>query len=177
MNNIQRAIIPGTCIGIFLLFLMVNFLQNPHNPSESQQQVSIIVSPKYPDSILQWSTIIDHYAVQYQLDANLVAAMILQESGGDAQAYSKSGAVGLMQVMPRDGLASNFMCQNGPCFSKRPSTNELYDPDFNVRFGCEMLSGMIYRYGNIRDALKAYGPVGIGYDYADIILSIYQHYQ
>jgi len=44
----------------------------------------------------------------------LIAAVILQESGGDPSAYSSSGAVGLMQVMPRDGIAAEFMCVNGP---------------------------------------------------------------
>jgi soluble lytic murein transglycosylase-like protein len=97
---------------------------------------------------------------------------MLQESGGNPQAYSKSGAVGLLQVMPKDGLASGFMCINGPCFSSRPSMEELYDPDFNISYGARLLAGLIQKNGNVREALRLYGPMNMGYRYADIILNI-----
>ena len=79
-----------------------------------------------------------------------------------------------MQVMPRDGLASSFMCQNGPCFNKRPSISELEDPEFNVSYGTKMLADLIKKNGNVRDALKSYGPMDVGYSYADKVISIYQ---
>src|SRR3989344_1347701 len=63
------------------------------------------VNQRYPQKILQWCDIITKYSQKQDLDPNLVAALIWQESGGDPIAYSKSGAVGLMQVMPNDGLA------------------------------------------------------------------------
>jgi hypothetical protein len=104
----------------------------------------------------------------FALDPNLIAAVMLQESGGQHLAYSHSGAVGLMQVMPRDGIAQKFMCKNGPCFTNRPTISELEDPDFNVAYGTGMLAGLNNRFGNIRDALKSYGPMDVGYSYADI---------
>ncbi|MEA4906515.1 MAG: lytic transglycosylase domain-containing protein [Chloroflexi bacterium] len=132
---------------------------------------------QYPDSVRQWCGLIQQHAAQAGVDARLVAAVITQESGGNPDAYSKSGAVGLMQVMPRDGLASSFTCINGPCFSSRPSTQELYDPEFNISYGTQMLAGLIQKHGNIRDALMAYGPVNVGYYYADLVLGIYNSYQ
>lgn len=99
---------------------------------------------------------------------------MLQESAGKADAYSKSGAVGLMQVMPRDGKAATFMCINGPCFADRPSSQELFDPEFNIAYGTRMLADLIRRFGNVRDALKAYGPKDVGYYYADIVLNIHR---
>jgi len=134
------------------------------------------VSPKFPESILQWCNLISYYAKERNLPPDLVAALIWQESGGNPAAYSKSGAVGLMQVMPRDGLAASFMCINGPCFSDRPTTESLKDPEFNVRYGTEMLARLISKYGNYRDALKAYGPMNVGYYYADKVLGIFQQY-
>ena len=85
------------------------------------------VSQAFPQSVLQWCSLITRYAGEQGLPADLVAAVIWQESGGDAQAISRSGAVGLMQVMPRDGVAASFMCLNGPCFSNRPSSQQLRD--------------------------------------------------
>lgn len=135
------------------------------------------MSASFPQSILQWCGTIAHYAGKRGLDPNLIGALILQESGGNASAYSKSGAVGLMQVMPNDGLASAFMCPAGPCFSNRPSTDQLYDPEFNISYGTKMLAGLINRHGAVREALKSYGPMDVGYYYADIVLGIFERYR
>jgi hypothetical protein len=132
------------------------------------------VSSSFPQGILQWCELITHYADQHALDPNLIAAVMLQESGGQHLAYSHSGAVGLMQVMPRDGIAEKFMCKNGPCFTNRPTISELEDPDFNVAYGTRMLAGLNSRFGNIRDALKSYGPMDVGYSYADKVLAIFE---
>jgi hypothetical protein len=134
------------------------------------------LSAQFPQSVQQWCDLIQHYASRRGLSPNLVAALILQESGGDPQAYSHSGAVGLMQVMPRDGLAASFMCHSGPCFTNRPSINELQDPEFNISYGTKMLANLAQKYGDIREALKAYGPMDVGYYYSDIVLGLYQQY-
>lgn len=135
------------------------------------------VSGKFPEKVIQWCGLISRYAAEAGLEPNLVAAVMLQESGGDAKAYSKSGAVGLLQVMPRDGLAAKFMCVNGPCFTSRPTISELEDPEFNVSYGTRMLSGLLSKTGDIREALKAYGPKDVGYYYADIVLTIFNNYR
>lgn len=134
------------------------------------------MSSKFPKSIQQWCGLITQSADKFGIEPDLIAALIWQESGGKADAYSQSGAVGLMQVMPRDGLAASFMCSSGPCFSNRPSTQQLLDPEFNINYGSKMLDGLIKRQGNIRDALKSYGPMNVGYTYADKVLSIYHRY-
>lgn len=108
------------------------------------------------------------------LDANLIAAVIQVESAGNPDAYSYSGAVGLMQVMPRDGVAANFHCINGPCFASRPGMDELFEPEFNIRYGSNLLAGYISKNNTLRDGLFAYGPAGVGYGYADQVLEVYQ---
>jgi soluble lytic murein transglycosylase-like protein len=134
------------------------------------------VSDRFPPSILQWCEYITTYSENHDLPPDLIAAVMLQESGGQPLAYSHSGAVGLMQVMPRDGIAEKFMCKNGPCFSSRPTIAELQDPEYNVAYGVKMLSGLVNRFGNFRDGLKSYGPMDVGYSYADKVLAIYQRY-
>jgi soluble lytic murein transglycosylase-like protein len=134
------------------------------------------LSNHVPNSIRQWCDLIDRYSNETGLPPKLIAALITQESAGNPDAYSHSGAVGLMQVMPRDGIATKFMCKNGPCFHDRPSMVELYDPEFNIRWGTQFLASLLARHGNMRDALKAYGPMDRGYQYADIVLSISNRY-
>jgi soluble lytic murein transglycosylase-like protein len=148
-------------------------LNNPSSSSQSSSSSDCSLAPSYPGAVTQWCSLIDKYAQEQNLDPNLVAAVIFEESGGNPQAYSSSGAVGLMQIMPRDGLAANFTCGSSPCFSSRPSMNELYDPETNIAYGTRMLGSLYNKYGNLRDALLAYGPTGMGYAYADIVLGIY----
>lgn len=134
------------------------------------------ISGSFPAEIQQWCSLISYYSALNGLPADLVAALIWQESGGQSEAYSKSGAVGLMQVMPSDGLAANFMCKNGPCFSDRPSTERLKDPEFNIKYGTRMLAGLLQKKGDLREALRSYGPMDVGYYYADIVLGIFQNH-
>lgn len=131
----------------------------------------------FPSSILRWCPLIESAADETGLPAGLIAAVILQESSGDPLAYSSSGAVGLMQVMPRDGLASAFMCINGPCFATRPTINDLQDPLFNISYGSQMLAALYARHGSYRDALFHYGPMDRGYGYADRVLSLWEIHQ
>ena len=53
------------------------------------------------------------------------------------------------------------------------STQQLLDPQFNISYGTRMLAELVKRYGNAREALRAYGPMDVGYSYADTVLAIY----
>lgn len=145
------------------------------NTGSGKQSTGICsLSFKFPEAVRNWCDLIEKYGRQHEIDPNLIASVVWLESGGNPKAYSRSGAVGLMQVMPRDGLAANFKCGEKSCFAARPSMAELYIADFNVSYGTRMLAGLFNKYGNWRDALKAYGPMDMGYDYADRVLGIYQ---
>ena len=141
------------------------------------QESSCSLPSSYPPAIQQWCQAIELSAQEAGLPANLIAAVVLQESGGDPLAYSHSGAVGLMQVMPRDGLAADFMCINGPCFASRPTISELQDPDFNLAYGSRMLANLYAKHGTYREALFRYGPMDMGYRYADMVIKIWENYQ
>jgi N12 class adenine-specific DNA methylase len=85
----------------------------------------------------------------------LVDAVIHEESRGNANARNpRTGASGLMQIMPQTGL--------DPGFGVKPITpDKLFDPDENRRFGTEYLDAMLKRYqGDLDAALVAYnwGP-------------------
>jgi hypothetical protein len=178
MSRVPNAVFLGTIAGIIMILLISKAITNPESIKTGldSKRSGLPISTKFPQSIQQWKGLIGTYAQENNLDADLVAALILQESGGNAHAYSTSGAVGLMQVMPRDGLAAAFFCGETPCFRNRPSTQELYNPDFNVAYGCRFLASLVNRTGNLRDALKSYGPADVGYYYADIVLSLYKKY-
>lgn len=143
---------------------------------DQPQALPCEVSQQYPKSVIKWCGVITKYARQNDLHPDLIAAMIWQESGGNPKAYSNSGAVGLMQIMPSDGIAASFICSSGACFASRPTIKQLKDPEFNVKYGTRMLARLVKTHGSLRDGLKAYGPMDSGYYYADKVLSIYKHY-
>lgn len=197
MSHPSKAIFPAVILGILVVVGISRLLLNPSSVVQASvveptaplpEQVSTpepeeapsddcTLSDRYPERIQQWCAYIQNAAAEFQLDPHLIAAVMLQESGGNPDAYSRSGAVGLMQIMPRDGKAADFMCINGPCFANRPSMQELFDPQFNIQYGVRMLAGLIQRKGDIREALKSYGPMDVGYSYADKVLAIYQNYR
>jgi soluble lytic murein transglycosylase-like protein len=144
--------------------------------SNGENKVECQVNKNFPESILNWCEKITRHSKKNNLDPDLVAALIWQESGGNPTAYSKSGAVGLMQIMPCDGIAANFQCTNGPCFVNRPSISELQKPNFNIKYGTTMLASLQQKYGDMREALKYYGPMDVGYYYADKVLGIFNVY-
>ncbi|HEX7395584.1 MAG TPA: transglycosylase SLT domain-containing protein [Anaerolineaceae bacterium] len=202
MFRVQQALFPGVIMAVLSVIVLTNLIsqagvaqafsgpnainapadveaaavQTTVHTTDPDSPNSCSLSARYPDAIRQWCSLIEKYAQKYGLDPALISAVMLQESGGDSSAYSASGAVGLMQVMPRDGLAAGFMCSGRPCFSARPAMADLYDPEFNISYGVRMLAGLNQKYGSVRDALKAYGPMDTGYAYADKVLSIFQNY-
>jgi soluble lytic murein transglycosylase len=103
---------------------------------------------RYP---LRYEHIVRGHAANYRLDPALLAAVIHQESKFRADARSKSGALGLMQLLPETakGIATRT---GGSAFE----VDDLYDPELNVRYGSWYLRHLIDKYGSEEQALAAY---------------------
>lgn len=153
------------------------FIGLPMLPTVGQILGDCKVSSKFPERVFRWCNLITAHALVNGLEPNLVAAVILQESGGNEHAYSYCGAVGLMQVMPRDGLAGQGVCADPAYFADRPMVVELQNPEYNIAYGTQLLAANISRLESVREGLKAYGPRDVGYDYADRVLQIVTIYK
>ncbi|RMG91663.1 MAG: lytic transglycosylase domain-containing protein [Zetaproteobacteria bacterium] len=89
------------------------------------------------------------YSKRFDLDPDLILAVIAVESQFDHFAVSNVGAVGLMQVMPfwKEELGSK--------------EDNLLNIETNIRYGCAILRHYLDRYKNLDRALAAYnGSLG-----------------
>jgi soluble lytic murein transglycosylase len=100
---------------------------------------------------LRYEQIVRGHARNYSLDPALLAAVIYQESKFEADARSKSGAIGLMQLLPN--TAKGIAIHTG---GSRFRVSDLYDPEINVRYGAWYLRHLIEKYDNEQTALAAY---------------------
>jgi soluble lytic murein transglycosylase-like protein len=99
--------------------------------------------PRLPARAAQYDAIIEAAAKSAGVEPNLLRAVIVVESGFNSRAVSKSGAVGLMQLMP--ATAARFGVFN------------RYDPLQNVRGGALYLGFLIKRFRqNVHLALAAF---------------------
>lgn len=88
--------------------------------------------------------------IEHNVDRDLLASVVKAESNGNARAVSRTGAQGLMQLMP--GTAADL------------GVHDSFRPDQNVRGGSTYLDALLTRYhDNLALALAAYnaGPAAV----------------
>ena len=103
---------------------------------------------RYP---LEYPQIVRGHAENYDLEPALLAAVIYTESKFDADARSASGAIGLMQLLPETARGIAIRTGGGAF-----TTDDLYDPEINVRYGAWYLRHLLDKYGGVETALAAY---------------------
>ena len=118
----------------------------PRLASQSERSSSRL-SPIFTREVQYWGDNIIRWANAASLDPNLAAVVMQIESCGDPQAVSRSGAMGLFQVMP-------FHFHRG---------ENSYNPDTNALRGLNYLSRSLETGGgNAKLALAGYnGGIGV----------------
>lgn len=148
--EITQQVSPAPASGSSFASLVTSALGASDDPAqiaeqqESAAQIPAIVPPA------QIERLISANAGAWGVDPALVKAVIANESGFDANATSKSGARGLMQLEP--STAGELGVGNA------------YDPAQNIWGGTRYLRGLLDRFnGDIRLAVAAYnaGPQAV----------------
>lgn len=95
---------------------------------------------------------VEQYSERYQVDKFLAVSVMKVESNFTEEAISKSGAVGLMQIMPETAHWIAYRLDENP-----PSIKELHESDRNIKYGIWYLAELEDEFfGNDILALAAY---------------------
>lgn len=92
------------------------------------------------------------YSETYEVDPNLVFAVIKAESNFNPDAESQVGALGLMQIMP-ETFEWLQTYKNGEATM---DYTYLYDPEVNIEYGCIFLQFLLDKYSSEETAIAAY---------------------
>ncbi len=111
-----------------------------------------------PPALAPYRAEIEAAAARHGVDADLLAIVVLAESGGNPRAVSPRGARGLMQLLPKtaETLAREAKLAYAP--------EKLDEPAYNLDLGARYLKAQLERFGAAKDpvalAIAAYngGP-------------------
>ena len=114
----------------------------PPPPSLGASETSVPEETFGLPHLQQYQPIIDRHSQFNQIPSEFIEAVIQAESGGDPNAESRAGAVGLMQLMPVHNVG------------------DRRDPEQNIAAGAKYLKELIDEFGSMERALWAYnaGP-------------------
>ncbi len=133
--------IPAALFAVFAIG--VGTVAGAQDPDAKQQALRV----RAESAAAPFLHLIEGHSAEYRVDPALVMSVITVESNGDPNAYSRSGAMGLMQLMPA-------VCQDYGVF-------EPWDPSSNIRGGVSLLANHLRRFkGDLQKVLAAYnaGP-------------------
>ena len=132
-------------------------VEQPTTPQPADPMVEHVVSMYRIDHALARQIVesVRTAGTANNIDPWLILAFIKVESDGRPQAVSKSGALGLMQLLPSTGQEVSFKLNEewtGP--------EQLFDVDTNIRYGTHYLRQLFDRFDSMQAAIAAYnwGP-------------------
>ena len=145
VNITKKQII--TVAIILILCILIAFLNIPIRIQK------IIYKKDYQEYVQKYSR-------EYDVDENLVYALIKAESNFNANAESGKGAIGLMQLM--ESTAQDVCKKTDLNISNEYVKDKLLEPEININIGTKYLSELLQKYdGNYYLAVAAYNA-GIG---------------
>lgn len=99
----------------------------------------------------KYSEFVEKYAMEYELDPDIIYAVIKTESSFDPDAVSNVGARGLMQIMEETFDWIKFRLGDDVTVY-----DEMFDPETNIRYGAYLVDYLLEKFGDKDTAIAAY---------------------
>lgn len=141
MKNKKKFII---IIAILIIVVFLGIFKN---------KILKIIYPK------TYKEIVSVYSEKYNVEENLVFALIKAESNFNSEAVSHRDAIGVMQIM--EETAKDVANKNSIKIENENIKQELLKIDNNINIGTKYLSTLLEKYKNKEIAVAAYNA-GIG---------------
>lgn len=110
-----------------------------HSNRNARKEVTL----NQANNLARYAPTIQECSRKYNVPVELICAVVLQESGGNARAVSSAGARGLMQLMPAT--------------AKRFGVTNSFDPQQNIEGGTKYLRFLMDKFnGDYKLALAGY---------------------
>jgi soluble lytic murein transglycosylase-like protein len=148
-----------------------------HEAQAAKISAAMALTPKQKLAEKRYHHIVLEAAARYQVEPEIIKAIIMAESGYNPKAVSKVGARGLMQLMPR---TAKFL-----------GVEDSFKPDHNIDAGVRYFKQLLDQFnGKIKLALAAYNagvdsvrkyggipPFKATHIYIHKVLTYYEAYQ
>ncbi len=129
----------------FAAWAIVHKSQTVQTPSGPVQRVELALDANHKQvRAARFAHYIEAAAREFGLDANLLYAIMETESHFNPFAVSRTGALGLMQIMPERAGRDAMKLLTG--VSRAPTQAELIDPKTNIRLGAAYLALLQQHY-------------------------------
>ncbi len=132
-----KIVLSILCLVIFFFFVKIG--------------IDVYHSMMYPQ---KYAVLVEQYADLYQVDQNLVYAVIKTESGFQPNAVSENNAKGLMQI------TEDTFQWIGTKIGKKQTSQYVHDdmlrPEVNIMYGTYLLSYLLNEFHDYEVVLSAY---------------------
>lgn len=129
----------------FAAWAIVHKSQTVQTPSGVVQRVELALDANHKQvRAARFARYIEAAAQEFGLDANLLYAIMETESHFNPFAVSRTGARGLMQIMPERAGRDAMKLLTG--VSRVPTQQELIDPQTNIRLGAAYVALLSQHY-------------------------------
>lgn len=130
---------------IFILIVIVAIIMGYRAAQRSEYEYRLAAHPK------KYSEYVSKYAQEYEMDEDLIYAVIKTESDFDCEAVSNVGARGLMQIMEETFDWIKFRLADDESVY-----DDMFDPEINIRYGAYLMDYLLEKFGDKDTAVAAY---------------------
>jgi len=130
---------------LFVIIIIVAVISGINAAKKLEYEHKLASHPK------KYSEFVEKYASEYEIDADLLYAIIKTESSFDIEAVSNVGARGLMQIMEE-----TFEWIKYRLGDEETVYDDMFEPEMNIRYGAYLIDYLLEKFGDKDTAIAAY---------------------